>query len=144
MGTVKGVNQTLKDAGGLASQIAAGLDGGRVKVKIDSYVAAGSETAGTVIKFFGDLPEGAKIVAIVLSASVAQSSLTAQIGDSVDAARYAAAGNTTLQAALTAWIEHGQGYAIGTTATDGQIIVTTGGATMTAGTIYAAVLYTTD
>lgn len=142
--TVKGVSQTAIDAGGLQNQLAAGLVDGRVKCRIDSYVADGSEAAGSTIEFGGDLIPGSKIVAIILSSSVAQASLTAALGTSFNIDEFAEAGNTTLQAALTAWIEHGKGYVVGTAALDSQIIMTTGGATLTAGTIYCAILYTTD
>jgi len=141
---VSGVSQTAIDAGGLAQQLAAGMRDGRVKVCLDSYVADGSESAGSTIKFGGELPAGAKIIAIILSASVAQSSLTCKLGTSYNDDEFAATGNTTLQAALTAWIEHGKGYVVGTVALDDQVLLTTEAATMTAGTIYCAILYTKD
>jgi len=144
MATVKGTNKTLIDTGGMVSQVAAGLVNGRIKCDLDEYVAAGTETAGTVIEFFSDLPSGAKIVALIFSSSVEQTTVTMQIGTSYNDDEFAAAGNTTLQAALTAWIEHGKGYVVGTASADGQIILTTAAATLTAGTIYGAVLYTTD
>ena len=144
MATVKGTNKTLIDTGGMASQLAAGLENGRVKCSIDQYVAAGSETAGTVIEFCGDLPAGAKIIEVVLSSSVAQSSLTLALGTSYNDDEFLAAGNTTLQAAATAAVADGKGYVVGTAALDSQIIVTTAAATMTAGTIYCTVKFTTD
>jgi len=144
MATVKGTNKTLIDAGGMASQVAAGLVNGRIKCDLDEYVATATEDAGTVIEFFSNLPDGAKIVALIFSSSVTQSSVTMQIGTSYNDDEFAEAGNTTLQAALTAWTEHGKGYVVGTAALDSQIIITTADATLTAGTIYGAVLYTTD
>ena len=143
MATVKGTNKTLIDTGGMASQVAAGLINGRVKCDIDEYVCDG-QGIGTIIEMFSELPDGAKIIAVVFSSSVAQTSVTLQIGTSYNDDEFAEAGNTTLQAALTAWIEHGKGYVVGTADDDGQIIVTTAGSTLVAGTIYGAVLYTTD
>jgi len=141
---VKGVTQTAIDAGGLANQLAAGLVGGRVKCRLDSYVADGSEDAGSTIEFGGDLPAGAKITSIVLSASVAQTSLTIQLGTSYNADEFIATGDTTLQAALTALVASGKNYVVGTVALDSQIVLTTEAAALTAGTIYCAIYYTTD
>ena len=141
---VKGVSQTAIDAGGLANMLAAGLVGGRVKVCLDSYVADASEAAGSTIQFGGNLPDGAKVIAIILSSSVNQSSVTMQVGTTYNADEFIATGDTTLQAASTALIANGKGYVVGTIATDNQIELLTEAATLSAGTIYCAILYTTD
>ena len=143
MATVKGTNKTLIDTGGMVSQIAAGLVNGRVKCDIDEYVADG-EAIGTVIEMFSDLPAGAKILALIFSSTVEQTSVTFKLGTSYNDDEFAATGNSTLQAILNAWVEHGKGYVVGTADDDGQIILTTEGSALVAGTINGAVLYTTD
>lgn len=140
---VLGVNQTLVDAGGLAT-IARGLHNGRIKVNYDSYTADGTEAAGSTIQLCGDLPAGAKIIAIILAAGTAQSSLTMTVGNSYDADAYLAAGATQLQTASVALVLSGKGVIVGTNTGDNDILITTAAATMTAGTIYAAVLYSVD
>lgn len=143
--TRKGTNKTLIDAGGLASQLAAGLQDGRVKCAIDQYVAADTVEAGTIIELFGDLPVGAKIIAIILTISATTGSFTHQLGDTQDANRYALTGNTDLATALKPSIAMGKGYVIGTNTDDSQIELLTEGASLVDGTIiYGAVLYTTD
>ena len=144
MATYKGVNQTAIDAGGLSNQLAAGLRDGRVKVCHDYYTVLGTEAAGSVIEFGGDLPAGAKILQVSITSSVAQSSLTVSVGTTYDTDAFAVAGNTTLQAALTTLTANGLGYVVGTAATDSQLQMTTAGATASAGTLYFTILYTTD
>ena len=145
MATVKGVNKTAIDAGGLSEKLAAGLVDGRVKVMSDYYTADATETAGTVIEFGGDLVSGAKVLMIVLSCSVAQASLTFSLGDGETAARYLAAGQTGLQTVGVGVVAAASGaYVVGTVALDSQIILTTAAATMTAGTVYCQIFYTTD
>jgi hypothetical protein len=141
---VSGVSQTAIDAGGLANQLAAGLVGGRVKVCLDSYTALGTEAAGSTIKFGGKLPKVAKIVALILTATTAQTSLTAQVGTSEDADEFVLTGNTDLQTSHKPLIAMGKGHIVGTADNDEQILLTTEAATMTAGTVYCAILYTTD
>jgi len=144
MATIKGVNQTKIDAGGLSNQIAAGLVDGRVKVRQDYYALAGTEVAGTVIEFGGDLLDGSKILQIVLSASAAQSSLTCKVGTSYNDDEFLLTGNSTLQTANVALVADGKGYVVGTEDADSQVILTTEAATATAGTIYCSIFYTTD
>lgn len=141
---VKGVNQTLIDAGGLVSQIAAGLDGGRLKVKMDEYTTDTNEASGSTIEFGGDLPAGAKIIAIVLAATVAQSSLTFLFGTQFNTDEFAVAGNTGLQTAIAPVVLAGRGYVVGTSALDSQLVLTTGGAATTTGVISCAIIYSTD
>ena len=106
-------------------------------------MTTGNES-GDVIELFGDLPAGAKIHAIILSVSVAQTTLTYSLGDSETADRYIAATADGLQTAITPIVIEGKEYVIGTIALDSQIILTTGGANATAGTLYAKVLYSVD
>ncbi len=144
MATVKGTNKTLIDAGGLTSQLAAGLQDGRVKCAIDQYTADGSETSATIIEMFGDLPAGAKVIQIQLRISATESSFTVSVGDTETATRYISA-SADLDTADDILTLHGKGYVIGSATDDSQIELLTGGATLTAATIiYAVVLYTTD
>ena len=147
MVTVKGVNQTLIDAGGEST-----IGGGFVKVKRkvikDSYVIGGSaETAGTVIKLFGAIPAGAILQEIILDVSVAQAGgSTLDVGDADSVTRYATA-ETGLETALgtktfgRVTIPCGQ-RVVGTSTHDNQILLTVRTATMTAGTLYGELVYT--
>ena len=146
MANVKGVNATLVDAGGV-STILQGFIDARVKTMLDSYVlVAATVPAGTTIELGGTIPIGAKIIAIILSASTAQAGLTIDVGDDEDADRY---GNdlTGLQTANSMVVVPGNNYVVDNTVTttpDTRIVITTAGASATAGTLYAAVLYTID
>jgi hypothetical protein len=147
MATVKGVNQTLIDAGGEAT-IGGGLIKVRRKVIKDSYVIGGSsETAGTIIKLFGAIPAGAILQSITLDVSAAQAGgSTIDVGDLDSATRYASA-DTQLETALgTKTFTRGT-YSlgqrvVGTSTYDNQIILTVHTATMTAATLYAELCYT--
>lgn len=134
---------TDAQAGGLANWMAKGLIDARVKTMLDDYTIGGStETSGSTIDVGGVLPSGANVVAIVIYVSTAQTSLTLSIGDDASATRYASA-STSLQTAGT-YVFSGQNYVTGTTSGDTQILLTTGGATMTAGNLRIAVFYTFD
>lgn len=143
--TLVATNKTAIDAGGLANKLAGGIVDGRIKCMLDSYTIDASEAAGSTIEIGGDLPKGAKVVAIILSASAAQTSLTIAVGDGASSTRYANA-HTGLQTASATGctIISGKNYVIGTATNDEYILITTAAATMTAGTLYAAILYTTD
>ena len=145
MATVKGVNQTLIDAGGEST-----IGGGQIKVRKkvikDSYSLTTGNLSGDIIKLFGALPAGAILHTITLDVSAVQTNLTINVGDLANATRYASA-DTGLATALgtktygRTSIPCGQ-YVVGTATNDNQIIVTTGGATATAGTLYAEISYT--
>lgn len=142
--TRKGTNKTLIDTGGLASQLAAGLQDGRVKCAIDQYVAADTVDIGTIIEMFGELPSGAKVIAIMLHIDTTESSLTWSVGDTETATRYAS-GNADLDAEDDVLLLSGQGYVIGTIAGDNQIELLTAGAALTNGTIITGtIFYATD
>lgn len=145
MATLKAINSTLIDAGGL-STLLSGLVDGRVKCMLDSYVIGGSaETSGSTLDIGGNLPKGANVIAIVLSVSANQTSATFDVGDDEDADRYAAA-STSLQTAGT-YVISGKNYVVDMTTVatpDNRIVLTTGGATLSAGTLYTAVLYSID
>lgn len=143
MATIKGTLQTVFDAGsGVGSNLLGGIRDARVKACIDFYTLAGSEASGTVIEVFGELPAGANILSISLNFSAAQTSLTLSIGDAASATRYASASTGPQTAGETR--VHGKGYVIGTNSGDNQIQLLTGGATATAATLVAVILYTTD
>ena len=144
MPTVKGINQTLIDAGGLVSQIAAGLIDARVKIRTDSYALTTGNESGDIIELFGDLPKGAKIHLIMLSVTVGQGSLTFKLGTTFNDDEFAVTSKDDLQTAITpAWF-NGKEYVVGTELLDSQIRLTTEAATAIAATLYAMVFYSVD
>ena len=135
-------NATNDQAGG-PSVIVPGLKDARVKACLDSYTIGGStETSGSTIDVGALLPANAHVVAIGLHVSTNQTSLTVSIGDDASATRYASA-STSLQTAGFYWYS-GKNYVVGTSSGDNQIVLTTGGATMTAGQLEVVILYTMD
>ena len=144
MASLKGVNQTLIDAGGI-STIEGGLHDGRVKIAYDSVVVTSALTTADTVKLFGVLPKGAKVIQIGLFSTVTQSSATFGIGDGASATRYGTeiVLTTGTNGTHTQWYD-GLGYTIGTTALDNQITLTLVAATATAATWYATILYSTD
>ena len=84
MATVKGVNKTLIDAGGLSNKFEQGYLDGRVKCFFDQYEVS-STVSGTVIEMGPELPVGAKILEVILSTDdIGGSSTTLQVGDLED------------------------------------------------------------
>ena len=137
-----------------------------VRCMVDSFTPLGTEAAGAVIRFFTDgvnqvLPAGANILRFDFIMSSTTSSLTCSVGDKNSATRYVSA--STGFAGATAFsvsgVISGSPYIIGTNAAttgpgtaspgtvsngDNQIILTTGGATLSATTsIISAILYFT-
>lgn len=142
MATLVATNATLDQAGG-PNQLEQGLKDARVKACLDTYTIGGStETSGSTLDICPALPSKARVLAIGIRVSAAQTSLTINLGDDADDDRYAAA-STALQTAGFHWFS-GQNYQTGTTDGDTQLKITTGGATMTAGTLQVFVLYTMD
>lgn len=133
---------TSFQAGGLSNAVLNGLIDARLKAMLDSYTIGATETTGSTIDIGAQLPAGARVVGIILHVSTNQSSLTVSIGDDASATRYASA-NTSLQSAGT-YLFSGKNYKTGQSTGDRQIVLTTGGATMTAGQLEAVVLYTMD
>ena len=142
-----GVIATLTQAGGLDSSQAHAFSDARVKTFLDYYVLAGTEGSGDTFDFFKTLRAGMRVIAIMLTVSTAQTSLTISIGDDASATRYASA-DTSLQSAGTYWFSGLTGatgfYEIGTNTNDEQILLTTGGATATAGNLAGAILVALD
>lgn len=145
MATAVGVNATLVASGGLANAVLSGLIDGRVKCMLDYYTILGTETTGSTLTLGGIMPKGANVIAIILKVTASQTALTVSVGDDESATRYASAA-TSLQTAGT-YVIGGNNYVCDDTTpstTDRQIVLTTAAATMTAGTIYAAILYSID
>ncbi len=145
MATLKADIATLLDAGGV-STIAGGRVNARPKIDTDSYTAdGGTETSGSTIDIGRHVPKGSRMVALMIFVDTAQSSLTIDIGDDESTTRYASA-DTSLQAVGT-YLFSLQNYLVDlTTAStpDDQIVITTGGATMTAGQLEFVVISTID
>ena len=136
---------TAVAAGGLSNKVLSGLIDGRTKVMVESYTILGTEASASTITLGGIMPKGARVLAIQLYVSAAQTSATFDVGDDEDADRYAAA-STSLQSAGT-YIFSGKNYITDDTtptSTDRQIVLTTGGATLTAGTLEAVIYFTID
>lgn len=159
MATVNGVVYAVQVAPPSPSNwLTAGYVNGRIKCNMDFYVGLGTETAGTVIQMGAPLPPGAKIIQVDITASAATGSLTASVGDLSSATRYASASTGVATKGVTTFtgcIDATNGfYVIGTNPGtganaailgDAQIIITTGGATIAAGTIIGSVVwFTTD
>lgn len=145
MATTKGVNQTLIDVGGIAT-IGAGLIGGRVHTVAD-HITVSAETTGDLIKLFGPLPKGAKVLQIFIESTVTQSSATLSIGDASSASRYGSGiVLTTGTTGTHAQVYSGKEYVIGTDTTtdDTQILLTVAGGGVTGATWYAVLVYCTD
>ena len=140
-----GTVATAVAAGGLSNAVLSGLIDGRVKCMLETYTILGSEASASTIDIGGLLPKGANVIAIILTVDAAQTTATFSIGDDESTTRYASA-STSLQSAGT-YVYGGNNYVVDMTTTttpDNQIVLTTGGATLSAGTLYAAVLYSID
>ena len=147
-----GVNTTLLYTGGVQKITAGGQKDGRVKVYFDTYVIGGSaETSGKTLLFagygavagkFGQLPAGATILKIGIGFSTTQSSLTLAVGNLYSASAFCATIGTFV-AGISQFVI-GAGVKVGTNTGDDCVLFTTGGATMTLGTMYVSIFYTTD
>ncbi len=137
---------TAVAAGGLSNKVLSGLIDARVKTMLDDYTIDGAtEVVGSTITVGGIMPKGANVIAIIIFVSAAQTSATLSIGDAESATRYASA-DTSIQTAGT-YVFSGKNYVADDTtptSTDRQIILTTGGATLTAGDLRVAVIYAID
>lgn len=130
-------------AGGLDNAVLNGLIDARVKAMLDSYTIGGStETSGSTIDIGAQLPSGCRVLEIILHFSVAQASLTLSIGDDASATRYGSALTGPQTAGITR--VSGKNYKTGQSSGDRQILLTTGGATMTAGQLEVVILFTMD
>lgn len=139
MATVLGVIATAVAAGGVNNAVAQGHINARVKVNLDTYTIAGTEGTSSTITLGALIPKGARVLKVVLTVSANQTSATFSVGDDASATRYASA-STSLQTAGR-YEYDGSQYEVGTTSGDDQIVLTTGGATLTAGTLKAEVHY---
>src|ERR1039458_8572805 len=159
MATVKGaVNTNFLLTGGASLQangswMTAGYIRGNVRVMIDYFAAAGSETSGTVIQMFPILDNGMVVLGFLLGVVASTGSLTGSIGDLASATRWVSA-STNFATAGSYWYGAGAAltstgpYIIGTnytsaTNTDAQIIITTGGATLGATNVFSLSMFYT-
>lgn len=144
MATVKGVNRTIADATTWDHTLDGGLFGGVVRCMIDTYEAS-ALASGSLIEMGGDLPIGARVLAIGLWHD-ALGSATFDIGDAEDADRYL--NDYSVSSAGQKWCDLADGveYEVdNTTAStpDTQVLITTASASIT-GTVKLLILYTTD
>ena len=145
MADVFGVTGTLIDSAGV-STILGGLVDGRIKCMLDTYVILGSEATGSTITLGGKVPTGANIIAIGISVDTAQSSANVDVGDAESATRYVS-NDTGIQTADVVTWTPGKNYVTDDTTpstTDRRIVLTTGGATLTAGNLAFILLYSFD
>lgn len=145
--------------GGPAEWQLPGVINAPVRCMIDSYTPAGTEASGTIIRFFTDgvnqtlskVIQGANILWFDIIMAGSTSSLTLSLGDRFLATRYASAstgpataGITRISGCVSTAAVSGTPYIIGTnpntaafgaeTNGDDQIIITTGGATLSSTT----------
>ena len=144
MATVLGTVATAVAAGGLSNKQLSGLIDGRVKANIDTYVAVGTEASGTVIKVGSVLATGANVIAVLVVGSAASAALTVSVGDGGSGTRYVSASTAFQSAAASLLAALGAGYIVTGSGGDGQIQLTTGGATLAAITLTVITLYTLD
>jgi hypothetical protein len=133
---------TKYQAGGLANATLNGLIDARVKANLESYTILGSEASGSTLDIGAALPSGARVLEICIEVSANQTALTVDVGDDADADRYAAA-TTDLQTAGF-YRYSGSNYKTGQATGDTQLVLTTGGATATAGQLEIIIYYTMD
>lgn len=142
MSSVKGVNKTLIDAGGV-SKILNGMIDGRVKCFIDTYEAAALATSST-ISMGPTLPDGARVIGYNLAYD-ALSTVSLALGDSASTGRYLASVDTANTAGnKNDILVDGLNYIIGTTSGDNQILISTTGVSAATGTIKLVLFYTMD
>jgi len=147
MSTYKGVNRTLADDPVGSNIMDSGLQGGKVRVILDTYEAA-AIVAGSIIEVGTELPKGARVIEIVMTTD-ALGAATIDIGDYEDADRYnndvdVSVANTVTRIDLI----DGRQYKVDETytgktvgsGTDRQITLTTASATIT-GTIKIEIYY---
>lgn len=142
MGTVYGVNRTLKNTG-TVNTIEPEVNGNGVKWIFDSYEAS-ALAAGSVIQLFGqDLPAEARIVDWIIDHdALAGAALTLQFGTLADPNGFMAEANS-FAADKKNFTDDGVAASLGfeIEAGDGQTLtITTSGSTAT-GTIKVAVAY---
>jgi len=143
MATVKGINRTVADAATRDHTLAPGLFGGNVKCMVDTYELS-STAANTLIEMGGELPTGARVLAVLLVHDALGASTTIDVGDLEDEDRYLAAVDTSSAGSSWSNLADGVEYEVDmTTAStpDNQIIVKLEAATGS-GTVKLLVLYT--
>lgn len=136
----KGTVATAVNSGGLGNAVVQGNINTVERIMLDSYTVTGAELSASTINLCGNIPAGAKVLVITLSVDNAQTSATFSVGDGASATRYGSA-STSLQTAGR-YAYDGKFYVVGTTSGDNVILLTTGGATLTASTIRCEVRFT--
>lgn len=133
---------TSFQAGGLSNAVLNGLIDARLKAYLESYTILGTETSGSTLDIGATVLSGSRVVGFLVYVSTNQTALTVSIGDDASATRYASA-ITSLQTAGT-YVISGQNYKTGQSTGDLQMVITTGGATMTVGQLEIAIITTQD
>lgn len=140
MATVKGVNQTKIDDGGIANLLDKGQTDARSKVVFDTYEAS-ALASGSTIEVCGELPVGAVIKAITIMNDAMNANVGVSIGDSAVTDRYTISNSMTTAQVKSIDKIGGFGYVIGSSAGDNQILLTTNGSSTMTGTLKVAVEY---
>lgn len=148
VGTLYGVVATAALTGGVDNWQDKGKIDGRVKIMSDAYTTTGAnEDATSTIAMGFTLPQGARIIDVIVSLSKAlTSSVTLDVGDSNDPNRYIDSLACSAAVVKHADLEPGIDYVVGTNDGDDQLLITIADANnaVTAAVIKAMVLYTQD
>jgi hypothetical protein len=141
----KGVLATAVAATGLANKQGQGVIDARLKQGFDTYTTLGTEGVGSTITMGPILPQGALIRDVQIVYGALGGSTTLSVGDTNSATRYQNATVTSSAGKTGTSVVAGINYAVGTNSGDNQIVLTTGGATLTVGlTIQVLITYVFD
>ncbi len=143
MSDVLGTQKTLFDAGTILKP---GLFDGRVKCVIDTFEASTLANPST-IKMSNKITKGAIIVAGLLAYDALGGSVTLDVGDAANTARYISAQSATAEGTTLFDVPDGIGYETTESDSDNldtQFLVTVGGSGTADGTIKLIVFYTND
>jgi len=140
MATYYSINKTKELALSPSNIVDPGLAGGKVRCFVDTYKAAGTELAGSLIEFGPELPVGARVLGLWVYNG--DGAATMAVGDYETAARYiasvAAGGTEYLDVAAAL------GYEVDMTTAatpDNQIVITTAAATLTVNLVTTVVCF---
>ena len=140
MTAVLGVNYT-KSIDPISTNILDIVADNTVKCLSDEYTCA-TLVAGSTIKMGKILPAGAVIIEVILSHAALGSNTALAVGDSTTSDRYLVAAASTSDAVRKGpSVTAGQGYVIGTAASDGIILITTSDSGAATGKIKLDILY---
>lgn len=133
MASVSGTNATLYASNDPVNMIPRGEGSASECVAIDTYTST-AITSGSDITLFAPLPDGAYVTGIDVYHAALGSSTTIAIGDGSDADRFLAATSTSSAGVLRANLD------INTSVEGKQIVLTTGGATLTASRLITVIV----